>query len=90
MTVALGLHQDGVVHIPHRPLKIKGGQLELGPAGIKAGKRQQILDDMGHAVGLIENDPQEVLFGIRRQRARVVGQGLSVRADIGQRGTQLV
>ena len=45
---------------------------------------------MGHAVGLVEDDAQELLFHIRGQIAHAVGDGLGIGADVGQGGAQLV
>ena len=45
---------------------------------------------MGHAVGLVENDPQKALGHLRRQVAQAVGQGLGIAFDVGKRGAQLV
>ena len=90
MAVALGLHQVGVVDILYRLSEREGGQLQLGPAGVKAGEGEQILHNVGHTVGFVENNTQEVLFRVGRELSCVVRQRLRIGADVGQGSAQLV
>ena len=45
---------------------------------------------MRHAVCLTQNYPQEIFFGIGGEFPGIIHQSLGIRADIGQRGAQLM
>ena len=45
---------------------------------------------MGHAVALVQNDPQELLLHGGGDVPGAVGEGLRIAADVGQGGAQLV
>ena len=57
---------------------------------VEPGQGEQVLHDMGHAVALVENDPQKLFFCGGRQLSGAVREGLGVAADVGKGGAQLV
>src|SRR5699024_4487964 len=90
VAVALGLQEHRVVDVPDGLFEGEGGQLQLALPRVEAGEGEQVLDDVGHAVGLVEDDPQEVRLHVRRDLPRPVGQGLGIAADIGEGRAQFV
>ena len=90
MAVVAGIHGHGFGHIPDSPGKGESGNVHLHFAVIELTEGQQVLDDTGHAVGLVDDDAEELLLQLRRQVSCGVGHGLGVGFDVGQRGTQLM
>ena len=62
VVVALGLHVHGVVQILYRHIEGEAHQMQFVLSRVEPGQGEQILHDMGHAVALVENDPQKLFF----------------------------
>ena len=88
--MVLGVHQDGLIGVVHRLGEGEGAQAQLTAPGVKPGQGEQVLQNVGHAVGLVEDDPQEPVLHLRGQVSHPVVQSLGVALDVGQRGAQLV
>ena len=90
MTVPLGLQGIGTIDALDGVGEGKAGEVQLCVAGIQPGERQKILDDVGHPVGLRDDNVQEVVFRLLRNGPSGVPQGLRIAADIGEGGTQFM
>ena len=57
MGVILGVHQHRLIGVVHRLGKGEDGEAQLAAARVKPGEGEQVLQNMGHAVGFVEDDP---------------------------------
>ena len=89
MVVALGLDADGLVAVLQHVSKGEGREIELAVPRIEPGQGQQIIDDVCHAVALVEDHVQELDGRLGRQIRRFY-QGLGIAADVGDGSLQLV
>ena len=81
---------DALNGVPER----KAGEHQLRIARIQAAEGQQILNNVGHAVRLRDDDVQKAVGGLHRDVSGKivtgVPDGLGIAADVGEGGAQLV
>ena len=73
---------DALNGVPER----KAGEHQLRIARIQAAEGQQILNNVGHAVRLRDDDVQKAVGGLHRDVPLRVPQGLGIAADVGEGG----
>ena len=90
MSVFLSVQQHRLIGIPHCLVKVETGEVELTAAGVEPRQGKQVLDDVSHPVGLVQNHSQEISGHLRGHIPQPLLQRFGIAANVGQRGTQLV
>ena len=90
VAVAARLQLDGAQHGVDGRAEVEARHVHLASPAVEPREREQVLHDVGHAVGLVDDDVEEAVFQLARQLVARVADGLGVGADIRERGAQLV
>ena len=87
--MALGLDPHRLIAVFQYRRKGEPGQVELAVPRVKPGQGEQVLDNMGHPVALVEDHLQKVTGHLRGQ-VGVLLQGLGIAANVGDGGSELM
>ena len=90
VVVLLGVEPRGLVHVLHGLGKGEAADVHFHLAVVDLAEREQILHDARHAVGLVDDDAEEIGAQLTRQLVSRRYDRLGVGLDVGQRRAQLV
>ena len=90
MIPRFGVKRVGAYHAFNRLLKRKAREGDFRVSGVQTRENQQILHNMRHAVGLVDDNVQKAVGHLRRNASFGVAERLGVTADVRQRRAQFV